>query len=163
MADWTDIANESIEPDAPAISSLFFALRDNPKAIAEGASGAPRIVNAALASNSVTNVKVANGTLSADKFQTTNTERNWVLARTAAAAAGAVGTYALLATTSSSQGSASLGSTFSGNDLRYANIIERSDSPIEMQLSGTPSGTWRLMSTFGSFSVRRAAVFLRIS
>src|SRR5690554_3850470 len=96
MADWTDIANESIEPDAPAISSLFFALRDNPKAIAEGASGAPRIVNAALASNSVTNVKVANGTLSADKLQTTNTERNWVLARTAAATVGAVGTYALL-------------------------------------------------------------------
>ena len=53
MADWVDIENQTIEPDAPLISSTLFALRDNPKAIAEGAAGAPRVVNAAIAADSL--------------------------------------------------------------------------------------------------------------
>ena len=53
MADWTDIQNDTIEPDAPLLSATMFALRDNPKAIAEGAAGAPRVVNAAIAADSL--------------------------------------------------------------------------------------------------------------
>jgi hypothetical protein len=48
MADWTDIANTTLEPDAPLTSATMLALRDNPQAVAEGAAGAPRIVYGAL-------------------------------------------------------------------------------------------------------------------
>lgn len=45
---WTTIADETIDPGAPGTNELFTALRDNPGAIAEGASGAPRIYLGAL-------------------------------------------------------------------------------------------------------------------
>ena len=43
MATWTNIPDSSIEPGKPIRSIDGIALRDNPIAIAEGASGAPRI------------------------------------------------------------------------------------------------------------------------
>lgn len=43
MADWTTITETATDPDAPVTSTLIKALRDNPAAIAEGASDAPRI------------------------------------------------------------------------------------------------------------------------
>lgn len=48
MADWTTIPDTSLDPDAPARSIDAKALRDNPIAIAEGASGAPRITSASV-------------------------------------------------------------------------------------------------------------------
>lgn len=48
MADWFSIPNTSVDPDAPVTSNLMYALRDNPIAIAEGAAGAPRVLDAAL-------------------------------------------------------------------------------------------------------------------
>lgn len=48
MADWTTITETATDPDAPVTSTLIKALRDNPSAIAEGASGAPKIVRSAL-------------------------------------------------------------------------------------------------------------------
>ena len=48
MADWTTIADTQVDPDAPVTSELGYAWRDNPIAIAEGASGAPRITQSAL-------------------------------------------------------------------------------------------------------------------
>lgn len=48
MADWFDIPDTSIDPDAPLTSELAYAWRDNPIAIAEGAPGAPRIAIGAL-------------------------------------------------------------------------------------------------------------------
>lgn len=48
MADWTTITETATDPDAPVTSSLIKALRDNPSAIAEGASGAPRIDQPAM-------------------------------------------------------------------------------------------------------------------
>lgn len=44
MADYTTITDAQVDPEAPITSELMSALRDNPTAIAEGASGAPRIV-----------------------------------------------------------------------------------------------------------------------
>lgn len=58
MADWRDIPDASIEPNAPARSIDAFAFRDNPIAITEGASGAPRIQTAAIADNAVTAAKI---------------------------------------------------------------------------------------------------------
>lgn len=48
MADYINIADSSIDPDAPLTSDLMYRLRDNPKAIAEGADGAPRIRREAM-------------------------------------------------------------------------------------------------------------------
>lgn len=42
MADYTEILDDEILPDSPGTSILFFRLRDNPEAIAEGAPGAPK-------------------------------------------------------------------------------------------------------------------------
>lgn len=48
MADWTDIADSALDPDAPLTSDLAYAWRDNPIAIAEGAVGAPKVERQAL-------------------------------------------------------------------------------------------------------------------
>lgn len=45
MATWTTIPDSSLEPGKPIRSIDALALRDNPVAIAEGALGAPRVVN----------------------------------------------------------------------------------------------------------------------
>jgi len=41
MADWTNIPDTALDPDAPLTSDLAYAWRDNPIAISEGAVGAP--------------------------------------------------------------------------------------------------------------------------
>jgi hypothetical protein len=141
MATWTTLPDSSLEPGKPIRSIDALALRDNPVAISEGASGAPRILDAALGSTATTA-----GT-------------NWVLARNALASVGAIGTYAFLQQLSGA--SVSPGGTLAGSSLRYANVFGDSSS------SGTPipSGTWRCMG----FSSRifttdyPISVWLRIS
>tara|TARA_R110000744_G_scaffold21626_9_gene55832 strand:- start:1291 stop:1857 length:567 start_codon:yes stop_codon:yes gene_type:complete len=49
MTDYTSIADSQVEPLSPVTSELMTALRDNPRAIAEGAVGAPKIQGAAAA------------------------------------------------------------------------------------------------------------------
>lgn len=149
MATWTNISDTFLEPGKPVRSVDGLALRDNPIAITEGAAGAPRIVNAA----------VTNGTLGAEKFQTGTAERDWVLARCAAASVGSVGTYALL----KAEGISSLapGDTAAGSALDYASAAGTTEvSPT------SPPGTWRAMGfTEGSAEpvTNRTTVFLRIS
>jgi len=58
MATWTNVANTSLEPGSPARSVDAFALRDNPIAIAEGAAGAPRIVNQAIQDRTIRGIKL---------------------------------------------------------------------------------------------------------
>ena len=43
MADYVTISDTSVDPDAPLTSQLAYAWRDNPIAIAEGSTGAPKI------------------------------------------------------------------------------------------------------------------------
>lgn len=43
MADWFNITDTQVDPDAPLTSQLAYAWRDNPVAIAEGAAGAPLV------------------------------------------------------------------------------------------------------------------------
>lgn len=45
MATWRDIASSETQPKAPVTSELMTALALNPEAIAEGASGAPKIAS----------------------------------------------------------------------------------------------------------------------
>lgn len=57
MANYTDIPDGNLDPDSPIRSVDGLALRDNPIAIAEGASGAPRVAPEALEARSVGSVR----------------------------------------------------------------------------------------------------------
>lgn len=114
MADWTVITDAQLDPDAPLTSDLAYAWRDNPIAIAEGASGAPRIVDAALGTTPTT------------------TGASWIRQRLALAAAGTIGTYAFLRTTVA--GGYTVGNTLSGASLAYTSANGNT--------GGSPSGTW---------------------
>mgnify|MGYP001767810195 CR=1 FL=1 len=130
MADWTTIPDSSIEPGKPIRSIDGLALRDNPIAAFEGASGAPRLADAALG----------------PAASATTAGRDWVLARTALADVGAVGTYAFLKTASAINADIAAGATRAGSELRYAGVTE--DGGIGSPFIGTsssPAGTWRCM------------------
>ena len=156
MATWTNIPDSNIEPGKPIRSIDGLALRDNPIAIAEGASGAPRIEDAALDTT------------------VTSAGTDWVLARTAGASVGAVGTYALLGR-SATDGQFSLGQTLAGSGLRYFAARSTAGSSFSADLptgttsapyrgnGGTPAGTWRAMCNGNGGTGANGGVFLRIS
>lgn len=64
MADWTDIATNTLLPGEPWTSSKALAAFENPQAIAEGASGAPKVQNRALAGLSLGVFDAGNGVYS---------------------------------------------------------------------------------------------------
>jgi len=130
MTNWVEIANKTIEPDAPLISSTMFALRDNPKAIAEGAAGAPPVEKEAL----------ADYPWGAEDFQAGTAERDWVLARTAAASAYAVGTYTTAHLVFFSYQNP--GDTVPGTALQRNGTMET----LLTSGSGNLPGTWRAMT-----------------
>ena len=145
MADYTNISNATLEPNAPLISSTMLALRDNPTAIAEGAAGAPRVQSAAL----------QDYPFGADDFQGGTAERDWVLARVSEASTGAVGTYAMLGASSSTVVGAIPGGTVAGSNLRYS-------TASGALYTNSLSGTWRCMGYMRS-GTADATMFLRIS
>src|SRR5690554_152462 len=153
MAAWTEILDSNLEPNAPVRSVDHIAMRDNPIAIAEGAPGAPRI--AGQQGPAVQNAGVFDGTLGAEKFQTGTAERDWVLARTATASVGAVGTYSFLISLAGQVNPTGSGDTRPGSDLSYSNTAAVSD--------GSPSGTWRNMGGTVGGSGNSATLWLRIS
>lgn len=135
MTDYTILSNIAVGVGGLPSGATITALRDNPIAIAEGAPGAPRVLDAALGTTST-----AAGTA-------------WVIKRTAGASVGAVGTYALLRFAVSK--AASPGSTHAGSLLMY--------SSADVSSGGIPSGTWRCMGhTRGGGSIG-PTLFLRIS
>src|SRR5690625_3580280 len=145
MAQWTNIPTDRIEPGKPIRAIDGLALRDNPIAIAEGAAGAPRVAAAAL--------------------RTGNPERNWVLARTAEATAGAVGTYALV-TRAGVNGSTNWNGTIAGSSLRRASVAAVAGMTYDE--NAALSGTWRIMgyrvaTSTQSTSAAVATLALRIS
>ena len=58
MPTYTPIPDADIDPDSPVTVTLQTLMRDNPIAITEGAAGAPNIVAAALATDSVETDKI---------------------------------------------------------------------------------------------------------
>jgi hypothetical protein len=54
MADWTSIPDATFDPDRPVLGSTHLAIVKNFEALAEGASGAPRIETAAIAAGAIT-------------------------------------------------------------------------------------------------------------
>ena len=71
MPDYRVVADSEVQPDAPVTSSLGFALRDNPAAIAEGAPGAPKVRSGALNLTAGSGSRTTVGTI----FQLNNIDR----------------------------------------------------------------------------------------
>ena len=159
MATWTTIPDSSLEPGKPIRSIDALALRDNPVAIAEGASGAPKIADGALGSTATTA-----GT-------------DWVNSRIAGSSAGAVGTYAFLHNTTSADYAP--GATLAGSSLKYSAIsilnwdLYTASSGSAQTVGGSyastsPDGTWRCMGVgsnlfLGGSPSKAASLWLRIS
>ena len=68
MPEYQEILDTEVEPEAPLTSSLGVRFRDNPIALANGASGAPRIQTAALNNSAVTTAKINNGAVTTAKI-----------------------------------------------------------------------------------------------
>lgn len=126
MADWVTITDSQVDPDAPLTSELAYAWRDNPVALAEGAVGAPRIVDAALGTT------------------VTSAGETWVAARMIARAAQGIGTY-ILAETVGTVGAQTPGSTVAGSSLRHSNATGAGNGGL-----ANMSGTWRCMGRTSS-------------
>ena len=124
---WTNISNALVAVGALPFATTMQALRDNPIAIAAGDVGAPRIQTAAIQDSAVTSAKLATG----------SGEVNWVLARTAGATRGAVGTYTMAAIIPNGVTVAG-NATRAGSDLGYA----RADASVTETIG---VGTWRNM------------------
>ena len=153
MTDYTTLSNTAVGVGGLPSGATVTALRDNPIAIAEGAVGAPRVLDAALDAT-VTTAGI-----------------DWVMNRTAGATAGAVGVYSFLFNATKGQ-SIIAGTNYAGSSLRYTGI--RATANLVTNLSGvnvvssgassTQSGTWKAMSTAGNVTDYFAAtLFLRIA
>jgi hypothetical protein len=152
--DWVPPIESTFDTGKAIRSEQGLMLAGNPIAIVLGKAGAPRVVDAALSTTA------------------TNTGRDWVLARNALSAAGAVGTYAFLGETTDAV-TRNFGDTVAGSALRPAGI--RADEPftVSAPVTGalhsadptfTPTGTWRCMgSARGATGVYGATLWLRIS
>lgn len=164
MTTWTDIDASRLEPGKPIRSIDGLALRDNPIAITEGASGAPKIAEPAMGDASVatraivngavTNAKIANGAVTSSKLAVTASETNWVLGRAAGGVIGAVGTYALLLPRRS-EGTSGPNGVISAAHLAYTSASG------ETYASLSPSGTWRNMGNAPTTS--SVSLWLRIA
>lgn len=67
---YVSISNTAIDQDSPITVSLMTALRDNPTAIANGDSGAPKIQTAGINDSAVTTAKIADSAVTAAKLGT---------------------------------------------------------------------------------------------
>lgn len=109
MTTYSAIASGDIDPESPLTTTLLTKLRDNPIAIAEGASGAPTMTTAAMPVDEI------NGSL-------------------AGLTLGDVGSYAFLGS-SAFNVSFTEGATYAGSSLRYAGV--HSGAAISGTPSGT--------------------------
>jgi hypothetical protein len=134
MADWTTLSNTAVGVGGLPSGATITALRDNPIAIAEGAVGAPRVVDGALDTTVLT------------------AGVNWVLNRNAVVLAEAKGTE--IVAWNGSATDIAINGTIAGSSLYYnvnvtalnpfSTLVQSSFSPIPTNLNGLPlTGTWR--------------------
>jgi hypothetical protein len=142
MSDWTNIPDATFDPDKPILGSTHLAIVKNFNALAAGDAGAPRVTDAALSTT------------------VTSAGADWVAARTAILAVGAVGSYAMMFLNDSFAGQQNPGDTLAGSSLRF------SDAAGLNRSTTVPSGTWRCMGSCLSSSdtaAERVTLWLRIS
>ena len=161
MADWTNVADATLEPGKPIRAIDARALRENPIAIAEGAPGAPKIDGAqgpavetgGITDLSVTAPKLATGSVTALKLATGIDERAWVGERIQETAVDEIGS--IIVAWNVSGGGISSRNTIAGSNLRYAtssgeaSMFERV-AQIGPLSGGSLSGTWRNIGGFCS-------------
>lgn len=140
MATWTTIPDAALNPAAPIRSIDAKALRDNVTALAEGATGAPKVQTAALDTNSVLEA----------------------IARDFSIPSGIcpVGTITLLANYGSSNFTA--GSTYAGSGLQFCGFDV--GTSLGFTASATyQTGSWMAMG-FSNYSgtATRAMIFMRV-
>lgn len=150
MADYLVILDSETNPNAPLRSSLFKRMVANPIAIAEGASGAPKVLDAALDTGAATTAGIT-----------------WVGLRMAAATQGGVGTYAFLGKSGgTSQPATAFGATEAGSELTPIGFSQGGGSTAFAVGGGTRAGTWRCMGNVptatGSGAVN-GSLWLRIA
>jgi hypothetical protein len=126
MADWTNLPNTAVGVGGLPSGTTVTALRDNPIAIADGAAGAPRVVDGALDTTA------------------TNTGRDWVIARYLLAAAGDVGTYVFAR---DGNNNVTFGDTRAGSNLNPTAAAQEvgGTGTTGAGLGAALSGTWRCM------------------
>lgn len=143
MATWTTLPDASLEPGKPIRSIDGLALRDNPVAITEGATGAPRVQDAAL-----------NATV-------TTAGKEWVSNRIAAQNHQDIGSMTIAWNTTNNTDVASNG-TIAGGSLRCTNsaantqagpanmfsIVASSGATFPTANTTTLTGTWKNMGGF---------------
>lgn len=115
--------------------------------------------NTAYHSGNLPSFEIGDGEVTSAKLATGTNERDWVLARTAGASVGAVGTYAV--GWNSTTSNIARGSTISGSSIRVTSAsangsngpalvfgIMRSESGPSFPTSSTTTlaGTWRAMT-----------------
>lgn len=139
MADWRTISDTEVDPDAPVTSELAYAFRDNVIAAFEGASGAPRLQDAAL------------GQLTTP----TAAGRQWVAYRMADATAGNIGSYALARRVAG--GVAQFGDVVAGSQLYPSHAGGHTGNQL--------SGSWQCMGYVSTNTAEATSVslFLRVS
>ncbi len=65
---YTAIPDGDVDAESPGTTTLITLLRDNPIAITQGDAGAPNIIAAALATDSVEEAKIKNGAVTVNKL-----------------------------------------------------------------------------------------------
>jgi len=164
----TKIANSAIT-ESKIASSAVTEVKIGSAAVTEAKIGSAAVTTAKIANVAVDNTKIASAAVTSTKLATGATERDWVLARTAAASVGVVGSYAMLADTTLGTGfTYAPGATISGSNVFFGGIGYSSASPTTYKFSTTPSGTWRCMGYFDADSatltvVSAITLWIRIS
>ena len=74
MAEWTNLPDQ--EPGDPGLASWANGVRDNPVAIAQGASGAPRIETNGINNSAVTTAKISNNNVTQAKLSSSSVGRS---------------------------------------------------------------------------------------
>jgi hypothetical protein len=138
----------------------------------DGGTGASQIqdgtvIAAKIAAGAVTETKIADGAVTAAKLAVGAISTTSVLAATAGASAGAVGTYGWLYITATNT-TITLGSTRAGSGLVWTGLYTNpsSGAPWTLGGSGSPAGTWRCMghiSAYDNANGRGTSLWLRIS
>lgn len=137
MTTYTTIANTSIDVDSPVTEGLMTALRDNPIAIAEGSSGAPKVAVNALRCVTYT----ASGTFNVPSDVT----KIWYEVAGAGGASGIVwaNTAGAILTPSTAGGSSSLGTIATAGGGGAGDSVQRAPALGTVTLNGangTPTG-----------------------
>jgi hypothetical protein len=110
VADWVDITDASVDPDAPVTSELAYAWRDNPIALAQGAVGAQKVRSEALNLVAGSGNRTSIGTI----FQLNNLDRVAAFYVSSAVQAGGVSSGSVAV---SYQTSTNGGTTWSGDNV----------------------------------------------